>query len=163
MWEVAHQRGVELATTLDLSKIEVYPEHAAVHAVRLPGAKHPKTGLTYPIVEPTTGEIRDLESALAGIRTIKLITPDEPTDIPLVRRQSYISTAEFDELVAALTGLSEMRVYSPGKASAKCPWHDDNPPSLYVKGRRFHRLACGVWGDVGDMRRSLTKDIRPPS
>jgi hypothetical protein len=160
MWEVTHQRGVELATMLDLSKIEVYPEHAAVHAVRLPGAKHPKTGLTHPIVEPTTGEIRDLESALAGIRTIKLITPDEPTDIPLVRRQSYISTAEFDELVAALT---ELRVYSPGTASAKCPWHDDNAPSLYVKGRRFHCLACGVWDDVADVRRYLTKGIRPPS
>ena len=163
IWEVAHHRGVELATSVGLPKIEVYPKYGSVHAVRLPGTLHPKTGLIYPIIEPTTGEVRDLGSALADIREIEVVTPEMASNFSHVHQQRQHSTAGFTELVAALSALTELRVYSPGKASAKCPWHDDQAPSLYVKGRRFHCLACGVWGDVADVRRYLTEGIRPPS
>lgn len=164
-WQTAHDRGVELAASVGLSDIEVYPKYCGVHAVRLIGTRHPKTGLIYPIVEPKTGEMLDLPSALTSIVPVRLEcspTRSMPTLISTSRSFEHVC-GDFEVLARLLGQLTELKVYAPFKASGRCPWHDDGSPSLYVKGRRFHCLACGVWGDAPDVRRFLNKGIRPPS
>lgn len=163
-WQTAHQRGVEFAERVGLGKIEVYPKYDGVHAVRLIGTVHPKTGSTYPIVEPTTGEMLDLPVALTRIVPAYLASfKSARTTDRQVTVQPATTPAAFDDLFALLGQLTTLRPYGNFKASGKCPWHDDDAPSFYVRGRRFHCLACGVWGDAADVRRYLTKGIRPPS
>jgi hypothetical protein len=164
-WQTAHDRGVALAASVGLGDIEVYPKYCGVHAVRMIGTRHPKTGLIYPIVEPSTGEMLDLPSALSGIAPTRLeCSPTSSMPAPIsVSRSPEHANEDFEVLAGLLGQLTELKIYAPFKASGRCPWHDDGSPSLYVKGRRFHCLACGAWGDAPDVRRFINKGIRPPS
>jgi hypothetical protein len=162
-WQTAHDLGVNLAEQCNLHDIEVYPKHGGLHAVRLPGTKHPKSGIVYPAVDAESGELLDLPSVLPGLGSHYSALATAPTTSRPQSRQSLFDEPTFDRLVAALTPMTNVKVYAPGRAAAICPWHDDTHPSLYIKGRRFHCLACGVWGDEADVRRWVKSGTRPPA
>ena len=42
-----------------------------------------------------------------------------------------------------------------GRGMARCPFHDDRRPSLYVDGGHFHCFACGAHGDCIDFAARL--------
>jgi hypothetical protein len=161
-WSHAHAFGTELARKAGLEGIEVYPKHGDLNAVRLPGTTHPKTGERYPIIDPGTGEVLSLAAALSQIERYQL--PQVQVDETPALSPKAEGTAEFTQLVDALQGLTEVKVSQANRGVAKCPWHQDQHPSLIIKGGRFHcaRPDC-VWGDIHDLRRYLNKGIRPPT
>lgn len=166
-WSDAHAFGCELAERFGLDEAEVFPKRQGIHTLRLPGSVHPKTGRRYPIIDPATGEVVSLHQALAAIRPIELPTgncSEIPNGSPGNDPEKPGSSAAFEALVAALEPLTDVRVYAPGRGSARCPWHDDRHPSLFIKNARFHCLSsrCGVWGDVKDVARWTEQGIQPP-
>lgn len=173
-WQVVRNYGLELADKYGLSGIEVFPKHGGVNTVRIPGSKHPKTGERYPILDPVTGKTIQLTEALNRIAPLKLMgqneldlkTPMPPASSGGVNYPEIPdnSTDEFDKLVGTLSSHTQVRVYAPNRAIARCLWHSpDEHPSLYIKGSRFHCLSskCGVWGDQRDLERWLSKGRRP--
>lgn len=174
-WHNAHYYGEELAKEFGLDGIEVYPKHGGIHSVRLPGSVHPKTGMRYPLIDPSTGELVELVEALCHIQPIELPEVDLPTikdsltvgglaDKQSAKTAHFPGPADFTDLVDILGRLTRVHVYGPERAKARCPWHDDKNPSLMVKGGRFHCLShrCQAWGDATDVRRFIERGIEPP-
>lgn len=163
-WHTAALTGEQLALEADLGPIEVYPRHAGLHALGVPGSRHLKTNETYPAVDLATGEVLDAVTALGRIH---------PTTLPEMHFRMLAPTGRsapsppgaFDDLVDALAHVTRVRVYGPDKGIARCPFHDDRHPSLLIKGHRFHCLSarCGAWGDLTDVRRFTELGIRPPT
>ena len=161
-WEQAHTEGLRLTGSVGLDSIEVYPKHGGLHAVKLPGTVHPKSGRVYPVIDPDSGEVLEIAAILPRLgATYEVKTALVQGGSPTAKRAG--APHQFDQLVQALLPLTEITVYAPDRASGKCPWHDDTEPSLYIKGRRFHCLACGVWGDVADVQRFVVSGVRPPT
>jgi hypothetical protein len=160
-WKQSHDFGLRLVKEAGLEGIEVYPKTERLNAVRLPGTAHPRNGNTYPIIDPTTGEVLSLEAALSRIERYELPPGEMVEAAPLSRRTD--STQEFDRLVDALNTLTIVTVYAPNRGKALCPWHEDHNPSLLIKGGRFHcaRPDC-VWGDEKDVIRFIRYGTRPP-
>lgn len=168
-WSYSHAYGVMLAEDFGLEAIEVYPKHGGLNSLRTPGSCHPKTGVSYLAIDPLTGEVISVESALAAITPITLPQITLPEPEPSIRTgqsnpSKWSNGCDFTDLVQALSHLTYVRIYAPNKAVARCPWHDDRHPSLFIKDDRMHCLspACGVWGDALDVRRYLTRGIHPP-
>lgn len=162
-WELARLVGLERTKRHHLDGIEVYPKHGGLHAVKLPGTVHPKTGARHPIGDPITGEELDFATTLRQIVPAPVDGSGRSITDPHQRNPSS-DIKDFDDLVSELATLTPVRVYAEQKAIGVCPWHDDRHPSLYVQGKRFHCLSpnCGVFGDVHDVRRYKTRSIRPP-
>jgi hypothetical protein len=160
-WEIALAAGRKVADEVGLSDLEVYPRHGGFNAVRLPGTVHPKTGIRYPLIDPHTNEERSFADCFARVQ----VDPQGHNDFiapPANRETARVAMSVFHELVGALSALTEITIYGHQRASARCPWHDDAHPSLYIRGRRFHCLACDVYGDIHDLRRWQRSGIRPP-
>lgn len=159
-WQQAHQFGKVRAQSARLENIEIFPKHGGLNAVRLPGMVHPRSGVRHPLVDPYSGEILDLAEAIAAIRPSSLGDGAfEPP--PSSRSPTQIVTTDH-KLIRELGAITSVTEYAPGRASGICPWHDDGHASLFVKGRRFHCFACGVWGDVWDVRRWRLQGKQPP-
>lgn len=150
-WQSARQFGNVRAKAIGLSDIEVFPKHGGLNAVRLPGMVHPKSGERHPLIDPHSGEILELAETLACMCRSSL-ADDVVERWPSLQASTHVATTDF-ELIQELSAITEIKEYAPGRATGICPWHDDTHASLYVKGRRFHCLACGAWGDVWDVRR----------
>jgi len=168
-WHNANSYGQQLATQFGLEGIEVYPKFNKLHSLRMPGTKHPKTGVTYPIIHPLTGELLSLTEALDTITPIVL--PDVPLpscpeiSVKSNSREFPGGSTDFYDLVYELSKLTRVRLYSSERGVARCPWHfPDKNPSLFLKGRRMHCLSsnCGVYGDSYDVRRWIEQGVRPP-
>ncbi len=167
-WHNANAYGQQLATQSGLEGIEVYPKFNKLHSLRMPGTKHPKTGVTYPIIHPLTGELLSLTEALATIIPIVLpeVEPEQCVEIAHCSnsREFPGNLPDFYDLVYELSKLTRVRLYSQDRGIARCVWHDDTNPSLYLKDRRFHCLSahCGVYGDALDVRRFIQFGTLPP-
>ncbi len=171
-WDHAHAYGVQLAQDAVLEGIEIYPKFNELHGVRCPGTVHVKTGLVYPIIDPMTGEVLSIDEALATITPIILPAMELSTSAETAQDGAVSEgnsekpdrSDEFLDLVAELSRLTTVRVYRANHGSARCVWHDDHSPSLYIKGPRFHCLSakCGVFGDVHDVRRFIERGTLPP-
>lgn len=161
-WQQSQAFGRQLATEAGLPNIEVFPKSEGLNAIRLPGSAHPKTGEAYPIINPFTGEALHLGTALAAIKPYEL-PPFEVEPVAPGSRSSH-SPSDFDWLVEALSALTTVTVYGPQRAKAVCLWHDDEKPSLLIKGSRFHcqRQDC-VWGDRRDLEKWIRFGTRPPT
>lgn len=57
-------RAVGLALADHRRDIEVFPKSAGRNGVRLPRTRHPGTGQVYPIVNPASGEVREIEDLM---------------------------------------------------------------------------------------------------
>lgn len=163
-WHNAHHYGEQLAKEFGLDGIEVYPKFNGTHSVRLPGSRHPKTGMRYPLIDPATGEFVELVEALQAITPIELPEVEPPAEKQRAEIAHCSDPGDFTDLVDVLSRLTRVHIYGPEKAKARCPWHDDAHPSLMVKGSRFHCLShrCQAWGDATDVRRFIEKGIDPP-
>jgi hypothetical protein len=160
-WHVAHGYGRTLAAEVELAEIEVFPKHRGINAVRLPGMTHPRSGLRHAVIDPKAGEVVDLGSTLRSILPVAL-APTKNASHPFGSEVTQPRRQTTSVLIAALAAVTLIKEYAPGRASGICPWHEDNRPSLYIKEGRFHCLACGVWGDVHDVRRWREGGIAPP-
>lgn len=174
-WRLVNAWGRQLVIEAELTEtLEIYPKHAGLHGVRLPGSPHVKDSVVYPVVDPETGERLELESVLSRMRPRPLpylpIVEEQRQEIPTgnVFTEPGIDVPDectaFWELIEALAPLTELRVYSEGRASGRCPWHDDRHPSFGVDGSKFRCFSdmCSVWGDIHDVRRWIERGIRPP-
>lgn len=162
-WHTAAFIGEQLALEADLGPIEVYPRHAGLHALRVPGSRHIRTNEVYPALNLTTGEVLTAMDALQRVVPITLPQMHFKVMTP-TGRSGPAPPGAFDDLVNALSSLTRVRVYADDRAIARCPFHDDRHPSLYIKGSRFSCLssACRCWGDLADVRRWIDRGILPP-
>lgn len=161
-WQTARADGRERAARAGLAPVEVFPKHGGINCVRLPGMVHPKTGERHPVIDPVSGVVLDFRQALKEI--VPAGMAGEPRAIEPARGvRTPTETKEFGDLVGALRHITRIWEYAPGRANGMCPWHHDERPSLFVAGKRFHCLACGVWGDVQDVYRWRERGVRPPS
>lgn len=158
-WQNAQAYGIELCRELDI-RADIYPRHAGLNAVKCLGTRHPKSGLIYPALDVSTGEVMNALSALERIEPMacpqielmELNVPPIPDD-----------PSEFWELVQELSKLTKLRIYDHQRASGLCPFHPDKHPSLGVDGKRFRCFACGAWGDIFDVRRYIARQVLPPT
>ena len=139
---------------------EVFPKGEGRTGVRVPLTPHPKTGVIYPVIDPSTGEILEL-SALMELK---------PAPLPPVpirkRRASTMAVAltgergDFATLVREIEGVTRLRQYGPERAIGRCPFHDDRHPSLSVLGGFWRCWAgCGE-GGVNAFRARLREGRR---
>lgn len=162
-WAQVHAYGIHLAREAGLGQVEVFPKGEGLNGLKLPGMRHPKSGRVYPAINPLTGEVLDARRALVAIRPQPFPAVELRREWSAAPRETT-ATGDFWDLVQELAKLTRLRVFGPEKAIGQCPWHDDQHPSLFVKGQRFHCLAssCGCWGDVADVRRFTEQGIVPP-
>lgn len=165
-WHTATLVGESLALAAGIPRPDLYPSHAGLHALRCPGSPHARTGEVFPAIDVTTGEL--IEPIVALLRvTPTIIEPDrfQVAQAPPTGRSGPSDPGAFDDLVAALAQLTHVRVYGIEKAVARCPWHRDAHPSLFIKGSRFHCLStkCRAWGDRRDVWRFIRQGVQPPS
>lgn len=144
-WERARQVGLTLALTSGIS-CEVFPKGEGRNGVRLPLTPHPKTGETYPIIDPATGEIRSVEDlAQRGVEPLPQIVL--PQVVAADRRVSERTRGSFDELRREVEQLTRLRQYGPERAIGRCPFHEDRHPSLSLLGGFWRCWAgCGEGG-----------------
>ncbi len=126
---------------------EVFPKGEGRTGVRLPSTPHPKTGVTYPLIVPATGELLELE-ALMELQTAPL--PPVPIHKRMASTMAVALTGErgdFATLVHEIEGVTRLRQYGPERAIGRCPFHDDRHPSLSVLGGFWRCWAgCGEGG-----------------
>lgn len=174
-WQQANYFAEDLCSKIGIH-IECYPKHGHIHAVKLPGSVHPKTNLAYPALNLATGELRPAIDLLRLVEpTLCPVTPEQCAENARCSNHpeqpdtsNYSAnpngSPDFYDLVYELSKLTRVRLYSQDRGIARCVWHDDTNPSLYLKGRRFHCLSahCGVYGDALDVRRFIQFGTLPP-
>jgi len=174
-WQQATMFGRELCTRIGID-IEVYPKHGNPHSVKCPGTVHPKTGLVYPAINLATGELCHALDQLGLIEPIECpVTLEQCAENARCSNASEKpnssnhrvfpgSSPDFSDLVQELSKLTSIRIYGLERGIARCAWHDDSSPSLFIKGRRMHCLSsnCGVYGDAWDVKRFVNRGIWPP-
>jgi len=153
-WKEVRTYGEFLLERAGIS-CEVFPKGEGRTGVRLPGTLHPKTGTRYPIVDPATGELLELE-ALMELQRVPL----PPVTVSKLRASTVALTGErgdFATLVREIEGVTRLRQYGPERAIGRCPFHDDRHPSLSVLGGFWRCWAgCGE-GGINSFR-ALRKD-----
>ncbi len=127
--------------------IEVFPKGAGRNGVRLPLSRHPKSRERYPVVDPYTGEVREVANLKRlhpaplpelAPRYERAIVPRVP---PLSARTSYA------ELFNEIQRFTQLRQYGAERAIGRCPFHDDRHPSLSLLGGFWRCWAgCGEGG-----------------
>lgn len=126
--------------------IEVFPKGAGRNGVRLPMTVHPKSRERYPVVDPYTGEVREVTSLLK-LRPAPLpeISPRyERTIVPKLMLRDRTSYAELFNEIHRWT---QLRQYASERAIGRCPFHDDRHPSLSLLGGFWRCWAgCGQGG-----------------
>jgi hypothetical protein len=140
-WERVRQVGHSLARQAGVA-CEVFPKGKGRNGVRLP----PKTGETYPIVDPLSGEIRSVED-LASLCVEPLPQIVVPQVVAADRHVLGESRGSFAELWREVEQLTKLRQYGPERAIGHCPFHDDQHPSLSILGGFWRCWAgCGEGG-----------------
>lgn len=104
---------------LERAKIscEVFPKGEGRTGVRVPLTPHPKTGATYPLIDPGTGEILEL-SALMDLKPAPL--PPVPIRKRMAPTMAVALTGErgdFATLVHEIEGVIRLRQYGPDRRS----------------------------------------------
>lgn len=127
---------------------EVFPKGAGRNGVRLPLTVHPKSGECYPIVDPYSGEVREVASLL---RLHPAPLPDlSPTYERTIIPKPPVTidrTSSYAELFNEIQRWTELRQYAPERAIGHCPFHDDRHPSLSLLGGFWRCWAgCGQGG-----------------
>jgi hypothetical protein len=146
VWQQVHEVGLALVEDAP-EPIEVFPKGPGRNGVRLPLSPHPKTGERYPIVDPSTGEIRSLGS-LKGLQRAPLlpIKPKRKT-FRTYPREFPPERGAYAELFRAIEPYTQLREYAPERAIGRCPFHDDQHPSLSLLGGFWRCWAgCGQGG-----------------
>lgn len=175
-WQQAHQFGLTVCEAVGI-ECESYPKHGLDHTIKLPGTRHPKSGVTYPAIDLETGELVPVMQLLPHIHPLECPVAIDETNYREKHGSSNCSEksngspnseipnlADFEELVDLLNTVTEVRVYAPQKGIARCIWHHDSSPSLFVKHGRFHCLSsrCEAWGDIHDLRKYINEHVYPP-
>lgn len=101
---------------------EVFPKGEGRTGVRLPGTLHPKSGATYPLADPSTGELLELK-ALMDLQC----TPLSPVPIrkelgPTMAVALNVERGDFASLVREIEGVTRLRQYGPERAIGRCPF-----------------------------------------
>lgn len=123
---------------------EVFPKGPGRTGVRLPLTVHPKTGERYPAVDPVTGELLD-GNTLAQLRAMPLPPVTLPKQLP--PPVMIGERGDFATLFREINAVTRLRQYGPERAIGRCPFHDDQHPSLSLLGGFWRCWAgCGEGG-----------------
>lgn len=147
-WQQVQAYGTWLMDQAGIT-CEVFPKGAGRTGVRLPLTVHPKTGDTYPVIDPRTGAILDHEELHrlhpASLPVVEL-RREVPTNVGLTREGNERQT-DFEALFRAIAEVTRVRQYGSERAIGQCPFHDDQHPSLSVVGGFWRCWAgCGEGG-----------------
>lgn len=126
--------------------IEVFPKGAGRNGVRLPLTRHPKSGERYPVVDPSTGEVREV-AGLLGLHPAPLPDLSPQYERRIVPKVMLRDRTTYAELFNEIQYLTDLRQYAPERAIGRCPFHDDRHPSLSLLGGFWRCWAgCGQGG-----------------
>lgn len=143
-WRLVQAMGEKLASDYGLV-CEVFPKGPGRNGVRLPMTPHPKTGETYPVIDPGSGAIKTMdELQLLGREVLPQLRLPEP-----IRTfdHALLPRGEYAELYREVSQLTRLRQYAPERAVGCCPFHDDRHPSLSLLGGFWRCWAgCGQGG-----------------
>ncbi len=151
-WRAVRAYGEHLLDRAGI-RCEVFPKGEGRTGVRLPLTPHPKTGQTYPVIDPTTGEILSVE-ALQELRPAQL--PEAPPRRELGGPRTDVSgRGDFVSLFQEAERFTRLRQYGPERAVGRCPFHDDRRPSFSILGGFWRCWAgCGE-GGIAAFRRQV--------
>jgi|SRR5665811_198582 len=143
-WRQAQAMGQTLAKRNPL--IEVFPKGPGRNGVRLPLTRHPRTNQVYPVVDPTTGEVRPIEE-LEHLQAEVLPQLSLPAPEPTLGRRYPDPAEAYEQLREEVERLTGLREYGPNRAIGRCPFHDDRRPSLSLLDGFWRCWAgCGEGG-----------------
>lgn len=152
-WQQVRAVGQALIATQGVD-CEIFPKSAGRNGVRLPLTRHPGTGMVYPIVDPLTGEIRDI-SDLKTVTCEPLPRMTMPEARVATQRTVEKSQQAFAALWQEVERVTSLRRYGPERAVGRCPFHDDHRPSLSLLGGFWRCWAgCGE-GGIGAFRQQI--------
>ena len=128
--------------------------------IRLIGSKHPSTHKECRIIEgefeelqvPTEKQDRALRYAHSKCEIIELSKKRKLKKVKLEGYGDPIACNDLREVLPEVTG-NEIKVYDRGYGYMKCPWHNDNKPSLLVTKEWFSCSACGEKGNIWALRK----------
>jgi hypothetical protein len=143
-WRRVQAVGQQLARDYGLD-CEVFPKGPGRNGVRLPLTPHPKTGETYPVIDPGTGAIRSIEELQTLRREVlpQLALPEPMRSF----EHALPHHGEYVELYHEVSRVTDLRQYAPERAIGRCPFHDDRNPSLSLLGGFWRCWAgCGQGG-----------------
>lgn len=128
--------------------------------IRLIGSKHPVTherceiieGSFIEVDEPTDIEDHALRYAHKYRNIVKKNNKKKLRKVKLEGYGDPIACNDLREVLPEVTG-NEIKVYDRGYGYMKCPWHNDNKPSLLVTKEWFSCSACGEKGNIWTLRK----------
>lgn len=150
-WFVVQHWAKTQADRAGLTGIEVFPKNDGLNGVRLPLSLHPKSRQTYPLIDPSSGEVIEDPLTFIGARSQICLLDDalEPLAPPPVsiRQRREAGSSEHRDLVEEIERYTRLRFYGAEQAIGRCPLHDDRHPSLGVLGGFWRCFAgCGEGG-----------------
>lgn len=148
-WQDVRAVGRALAAQAGLGSVEVFPKWEGLNGVKLPGSRHPKSGIVYPAIAPVSGEVLDVRMVLIRLwpRSLPMIAPTASVRVPASSSAAVGERGEFVTLSAEVSRVTQLRQYGPERAIGRCPFHDDRHPSLSILGGFWRCWAgCGEGG-----------------
>lgn len=141
-WKAAQRYGIAFAHRAGADFVEIFPKNGTYSGVRAPMTKHNKTGVVYPWLDPTTGEILDPWTTLPTLRPTPIPArwlgePEEETPAqPLARALPFGQLTSFDEhaaLVELASRYTRLKPNGPRSFIGKCMFHQpDRHPSFGI-------------------------------
>ena len=146
---------------LELSTLDDVNTNAGLTGnIRLIGSKHPSSHKTCRIIEgsfkemqePTEKQHRALRYAHSKCEIVELNKKRRIKKLKIDGLSDPIQANDLREVLPQITG-EEIKVYDRGYGYMKCPWHNDNKPSLLITKEWFSCSACGEKGNIWTLRK----------
>ena len=128
--------------------------------IRLIGSKHPVSHKTCKIIKgsfkdfqgPTHKQDSALRYAYHKCEIVELSKKRAMQKLKLVNCIDPVSKNDLREVFPAIFS-EDVTVYDKGYAYMKCPFHDDNRPSLLITKEWFSCSACGEKGNIWTLKK----------
>lgn len=128
--------------------------------IRLVGSKHPSTHKRCKIIkgsfkdmqDPTEKQHKALRYAHSKCEIVELSKKRKIKKLKMEGKGDPVEVNDLREVLPNVYG-EEIKVYDRGYGYMKCPWHNDNKPSLLVTKEWFSCSACGEKGNIWTLRK----------
>lgn len=129
--------------------------------IRLIGSKHPVTHERCKIIkgsfkemdEPTDKQDKALRYAHSKCEIVELSKKRRIKKLKIEGKGDPVEVNDLREVLPRVFG-EEIKVYDRGYGYMRCPWHNDNKPSLLVTKEWFSCSACGEKGNIWTLRKN---------
>ena len=123
--------------------------------IRLIGSKHPSSHKRCHIIKgsfkeeqlPTDKQHNALRYAHSKCEIVELSKKRKVKKLKLEGKGDPVEVNDLREVLPSVFG-EEIKVYDRGYGYMKCPWHNDNKPSLLITKEWFSCSACGEKGNI---------------